>query len=99
MVFDGKMTFGNQIEIVVNKCLRTLGFIKNVSGDFRSASTLVKLYKSLLVPILTFCSPIWLPHTEAAMGEIVSIEHKFLRFVSRLTPTPMRFYDHDYTPI
>ena len=33
------------------------------------------------------------------MGEIVSIEHKFLRFVSRLTPTPMRFDDHDYTPI
>ena len=99
VVFDGKMTFGNQIEIVVDKCLRTLGFIKNVSRDFRSASTLVKLYKSLLLPILTFCSPIWLPHTKAAMDEIVPIEHKFLRFVSRLTPTPMRFDDHDNTPI
>ena len=99
VVFDSKMTFGNQIEIVVNKCLRTLGFIKNVSRDFRSASTLVKLYKSLLLPILTFCSPIWLPHTENALSELVSIEHKFLRFVSKLTPAPMRFDDHDYTPI
>ena len=39
VIFDAKMTFGNQIEIVVNKCLRTLGFIKNVSRDFNSAST------------------------------------------------------------
>ena len=33
------------------------------------------------------------------MGELVSIEHKFLRFVSKLTPAPMRFDYHDYTSI
>ena len=54
VVFDVKMAHGNQIEPVVNKCLRTLGLIKNVSCYFRSALTLVKLYKSLLLPILTF---------------------------------------------
>ena len=52
VIFDVKMTFGNQIETVVNKCLRTLGFMKNMSHDFKSASKLVKLYK------LTFCSSI-----------------------------------------
>ena len=75
VILEAKMTFGNQIETVVNKCLRTLGFIKNVSRDFKSVSTLVNLHKSLLLPIFTFCSPIWFSHTEAAMSDLVSIEH------------------------
>ena len=96
MIFDSAMSFENQIQNVVNKCLKTLGFIKNVSREFRSTSTLVKLYKSLLLPILTYCSPIWLPHTETALGESIAIEHKFLSYISRLTTVPMRFDDHNY---
>ena len=96
VIFDSAMSFENQIQNVVNKCLKTLGFIKNVSRDFRSASTLVKLYKSLLLPILTYCSPIWLPHMETDLGKLIVIK---LRFVSRLTPVTMRFDDHDCTEI
>ena len=36
---------------------------------------------------------------EALLGELIAIEHKFLRFVSRLTPFSMRFDDHDYTQV
>ena len=56
-----KWPLATRLKLLVNKCLRTLGFIKNVSRDFRCASTLVNLYKSLLLPILTYCSPICLP--------------------------------------
>ena len=37
VIVDSKISFGNQVESVVNKCLRTLGFIKNVSRDFKCA--------------------------------------------------------------
>ena len=96
---DSSLQFKRQISFIVKKFLRILGLIKNVSRDFRSASTLVKLYKPLLLPILTYCLSIWLPHTQLAMGELISIEHKFLRFVSKLTPVQMHFFDHDYTSI
>ena len=59
VIMDPTMSFGIQIQSVVNKCLRTLEFIKNVSRDLRVASTLVKLYKSVLLPLLTYCSPRW----------------------------------------
>ena len=68
VIVDSKMSFGKQVESVVNKCLRTLGFIKTVSRDFKCTSTLVKLYKSLILSVLTYCPPIWLPHMEAALG-------------------------------
>ena len=32
VVFDTKMNFGNHIETVVNKCLRTLRFMRNVTS-------------------------------------------------------------------
>ena len=31
--------------------------------------------------------------------ELISIEHKFLRVVSRMTPMPMLFFNHGYTAI
>ena len=80
----------DQISAVVKESLRIVGFIKNVS-------TLVHFYKSLLLPILTYCSSI--PHTQSALDELIAIEHKFLKFVSKRTPVPMHFYDHDHTLI
>ena len=50
-------------------------------------------------PILTYCSSIWLPYTQTAFDGLIAIEHKFLRFVSKLTPVPMLFFNHDYTAI
>ena len=90
MLVGTSMQFESQISAVVNKCLRILGLIKNVSRDFRCASTLIKRYKSLLLISITYCSSIWLPYTEVALGEQMSIEHKFLRFMSKLTPVPMQ---------
>ena len=95
MIMDSTMSFGNQIKSLVNKCLRTIEFVKKVSLDFSTASALVELYKFLLLPMLTFCSPTWLPHSGVALGELLVVEHTFMRFVSRLRPLPMCFDDHD----
>ena len=58
VMIDSTMSFDAQISTVVKKCLKILGFMKNASSDFRRLSTLVHLYKSLLLPILTYCSSI-----------------------------------------
>ena len=65
--------------------------------DFRNASTLAHLYKSLILPILTCSSSLWFPQTSTDFYQLIEIEHKFLRFASRKTQNPMHFFDHDYT--
>ena len=99
VIFDSRMSLNDQIAEIVKKSLRILGFVKNISSVFRNASTLVHLYKSLLLPIWIYCSSICLSHTQTALNELIAIKHKFLRFVSRRTPVPMHFFDHDYTAI
>ena len=79
--------------------LKIFGFIRNVTIDFNHPQTIAYLYKTLLLPILTYCLPIWRPRTEASLKELISIEHKFLRYASSETSSPMHFFDHDYTQI
>ena len=38
-------------------------------------------------------------NTQAALDELIAIEHKFLRFVSKMPAVPMRFFDHNYTAV
>ena len=66
---DFSISFDDQISAGVQKSLRILDFIKNVSSDFQSASTLMFLYKSLILPILTYSSSIWLLYTQSALND------------------------------
>ena len=99
VIYDSALSFDQQTESVVTKCLKILGFIRNVTLDFRNVSTLVYLYKSLLLPILTYSSSVWFPQTATDFDQLISIEHKFLRFASRKTQKPMHYFDHEYTEI
>lgn len=99
VLYDETLSFDNQIRVVCNKCLRIFGLIRNVTVDFKHVSTLVYLYRALMLPILLYCSSIWHPFTDVAMNMLVAIEHKFLRFASYKTDSPMHFFDHDYTEI
>ena len=99
VIYDKSLTFEEQIKVVTKKCSKILGFIRNVTFDFRSPHTLAHLYKSLLLPVLSYCSPSWFPYTQTALSQLVAIEHKFLRLASKKTPHPMHFFDHNYDPI
>ena len=83
VIYDSSLSFDQRTKSVVTKCLEILGFIRNVTLDFRNVSTLVYLYKSLLLPVLTYSSSVWFPQTATDFYQLISIEHKFLRFASR----------------
>ena len=51
------------------------------------------------MPILSYCSPSWFPHTQTKLKQLVSIEHKFLRLASKKTEFPMHYFKHDYMHI
>ena len=99
VIYDSFLSFDSQVKTVVTKCLRILGFIRNITLDFRNVSTLAHLYKSLLLTILTYSSSVWFPQASTDFDQLIAIEHKFLRFASRKTRNPMHFFDYDYTDI
>ena len=82
----------------VKKCTRVLGFMKNVC-NFRNATTLVYLYKTLILLSSTYCATIWATHTQNDRSLLTAVEHKFFRFASRKTAASVHYFDHDYTNI
>ena len=98
-IMDKSLSFNEQLQVVVKNCLRIFSFIRNVTIDFNYPQTIAYLHKTLLLPILTYCLPIWCPKTETSLKELISIEHKYLRYAISKTSSPMHFFDHDYTQI
>jgi hypothetical protein len=61
--FDPKLNPSLHIEQICCKALKTLGFVKRVSAEFKLISPLKALYCSLVRPILEYGSVIWDPQT------------------------------------
>ena len=87
------------MEATISKSLKTLGFIKRSTVDFRSVQSILSLYKSLILPSLTYGSAMWAPYTKNAFAKLESIQHKLLRYCSLKLNQPMHFFDHNYEPI
>jgi hypothetical protein len=61
ILIDGKLSFNTHIDRLISKCNRMCGFIKR-SLVFRAPSQVkFRLYKSICLSILEYCSPLWSP--------------------------------------
>ena len=92
-MFDSVVTFAPDVNFVVSKSFRILGFIKRTTKDFHNISAIILLYKSLLIPNLIYCFQIWSPFMNTLESKLESINHKFLQ----LTNTAISPFDHNYT--
>ena len=45
VIMDKSLSYREQLQVVVKKCLRILGFIRNVTIDFNNPQTIAYLYK------------------------------------------------------
>ena len=98
VIFSSDFSFSNHIDFLVNKVFRTVGFIKRVSSKFK-ASTVLYLFHSLVLPILTFCSVVWSPYTQCGLAKLESSLYHLMRFLSSKLGSLMTVYDHDYSLI
>ena len=62
--FVSKLSFTEHQSYVTNKAKRKLGFIKKTTMDFVKLATIVSLFNSMVVPTITYASPIWSPPTQ-----------------------------------
>ena len=99
VVHDASLSFTDQILQVAGKALRTLGFIRRSTDDFRHKNSQIALFKSLVLPHLTYASVIWSPTYEIHFKPLESVLHSFLRLLASKSGHPMHYFDHDYSPL
>ena len=78
VIYDSTLYFNEQIDKVVWKALRILLSIRYITLDLRNVSTIVYLYKTPLLPILTYNSVACFPRTDNDFRKLISIEHQIL---------------------
>ena len=58
-----------------NKANRVPGFIKRTVGP-KTPQLFSKLYKSLVHPILEYCSPVWCPHLKKDLNTLEKVQRQ-----------------------
>ena len=99
VIFSSDLKFGDHLTYVINKAKRKLGFVIRSTFDFKGPNTIIALFKSLVLPILTYAAQIWSPTTQQDHNEIEKIVHRALRNAAQKSGNPMSWIDHDYTSL
>lgn len=97
VMFDVNLDFKEHIENITSKAYKSLGFITRSTKEFKNVDTYVYLYKTIVLPTITYCSQIWSPHQDIYMNYLESIQRKFMRRASYKIGRPMLITDHDYS--
>jgi len=82
ITFDSKLNFSAHTEMIKNKAMRNLGFIKRTCGSFRDPLSLKVLFCALVRSNLEYCPLIWTNNTSKQIDAIESVQNNFLRFIS-----------------
>lgn len=94
---DSRLSFAPHQGIIISKCCRVLGFLKRSCRDFKNISAMIYLYRTLVLPYIYYCSPIWRPHAKGLVYNLEKMQHKFFRFLAYKMGRPIDIECHDYT--
>jgi len=78
LLYDSKMSFGNHMARTYAKAMQRINLIFRAFST-KKVSTLLKLYKSFVLPILEYLSPIWNPSDLGSISKLESIQRKFTK--------------------
>ena len=99
VTFDRSLNFDIHYDNNISKALRTWGFVQCNMSVFSNVSTLTILYKSLVRPLLEYCSSVWSPYESTKIDLLEKAQHRFLRFASCKSGKSMSVLNHDYIQI
>ena len=78
VIFISKLSFVNHITTTVGKAKQRL-FLLNKSFLSKDPKTLIMAYKTYVIPILDYCSPVWSPHSATDISPIESVQGLFTK--------------------
>ena len=99
IIFSPTLSFAEHAQVTISKSFKLLGFISRVTSDFRSPDSILYLYKSLILPHLTYGSIIWSPQLQYLSKSLERVQHRLVRLLALKSGCPMPYVDHDYSPL
>ena len=74
------LSWKEQVSNVTKKCNKLLGFLRTVVGN-QNKNILLTLYRSLILPIIDFCSPVWFVYQKNHTDNLETIQRRATRFI------------------
>ena len=74
-LIDSELTFRDHIDHICARALKIVGFIKKTTADFKNCGAIIHLYKTLVLPVLNYASPVWSPHYAYEVNKLESFQH------------------------
>jgi len=74
------LSWNEHVSNVTKKCNRLIGFLRTVVGK-QSPTILLTLYRSLVLPVIDFCSPVWFVHRKNHIDSLELIQRRATRFI------------------
>lgn len=78
---DSKLSFNSHVDSLVTKCSKVSGFIKRSVGYHAPVNVKLQLYKSLVLSLLDFASPVWSPHFKRQVHSLESVQRSMSKFI------------------
>lgn len=82
VLFDDKLSFNCHFEMLSKKCNKLTGFICRASKEFKCPSSLLTLYKSLVLSQLEYASVIWAPQYNTYIDMLESTQRRLVRILT-----------------
>ena len=84
LVSSFKYSRSSHIHSVISKCRKTLGVIYHHLSHHTSSIVLLKLYLTLVLPYLTYCSSVWSPpFNSGACKKLEQVQHFALKICTQ----------------
>ena len=81
-IFQSNLSWDLQVQAVTSKCNRLIGLILLISGNCPSCVSL-HLFKTLVQPILDYCSPVWWILRKKKISSIKSVQRRESKMILR----------------
>ena len=81
ILMDNNCTFQKQIIAIIKKAENLTSWILRTFSS-RSLNCMITLYKSLVIPILEYCSVLWSPNAVGLIQRLEDIQKSFLRKIN-----------------
>ena len=85
--FCSDSTFNTHISQIIAKANSRVGIIKRTFTSLKKQNFMI-LYKSLVRPILEYCSQIWSPHLQKDIDAIERVQHRATKLVQGIADLP-----------
>jgi hypothetical protein len=76
--FNSRLNFSNHISIIIAQAKQRLFLLKK-SFLSKNPKILILGFKTYVIPILEYCSPVWNPHTLADIHRLESVQRMFTK--------------------